>query len=84
MHDGHGHHHHDHDHQSSTSVKTQAMMTYMLEHNRHHAQELHDISHTLAHEGQEAASRILHEAVSDFEAGNLKLEQALGLIKGEG
>ena len=50
----------------------------MLGHNRHHAQELHD----LAHSADGEAARLLHEAVADYEQGNDKLERALSLLKG--
>jgi hypothetical protein len=78
MHEGHDHHRHD-----EVSGKTLALMTYMLDHNKQHTEELHDMSHDLSHEGQEEASKLLHEAVSAFERGNEKLEQALKLVKGE-
>ena len=82
MHEGHDHNHEHHHHNESPS-KTLALMTYMLDHNKQHAEELHDISHNLSGEGQEEAAKLLHEAVHDFESGNQKLEQALKLVKGE-
>ena len=75
-HDHHDHDHHHHDHMSPE--ETLALLTYMLGHNRHHAQELHD----LAHSADGEAARLLHEAVADYEQGNDKLERALSLLKG--
>ena len=75
-HDHHDHDHHHHDHTSPE--ETLALLTYMLGHNRHHAQELHD----LAHSADGEAARLLHEAVADYEQGNDKLERALSLLKG--
>ena len=52
-HHDHGHdHHHAHEHVSGAEAL--AILTYMLDHNRHHADELHDIAHSA--EPAEAAS----------------------------
>ena len=77
-------HEHDHEHHHEhTSVSSPeelvAMLTYMLAHNRHHAEELHD----LAHQTDGQAAELLHAAVQEFNAGNDKLEQALAILKGE-
>ena len=46
-------HHHDHDHDhphdhGHTGLEERvAMLTYMLGHNQHHAQELHELAHDL-------------------------------------
>jgi len=71
----HDHHHHDH----SSPEETLALLTYMLGHNRHHTQELHELAHGV--EGEAAA--LLHAAVADLEAGNEKLGRALAMLKGE-
>jgi len=71
----HDHHHHDH----TSPEETLALLTYMLGHNRHHAEELHDLAHSV--EGE--AADLLHGAVADLEAGNEKLARALRLLKGE-
>ena len=79
----HAHHTHDHTHSSGASeadpAKQQALLTYMLDHNKHHAEELHDLGHAIG--GQ--AGELIHSAVDAFEQGNNKLEQALNLLKGE-
>lgn len=72
----HDHEHHHHDHNSPE--ETLALLTYMLGHNRHHAQELHE----LAHSADGEAARLLHEAVAHYEQANEKLERALSLLKG--
>ena len=70
-------HHHDHDHphdHGHTGLEERvAMLTYMLGHNQHHAQELHELAHDLGDS----------EAVVDFEVGNKKLAEALAVLKGE-
>ena len=46
-------HHHDHDHDhphdhGHTGLEERvAMLTYMLGHNQHHAQELHELAHSV-------------------------------------
>ena len=78
-------HHHDHDHDhphdhGHTGLEERvAMLTYMLGHNQHHAQELHELAHSV--EGE--AAQLLHEAVVDLTVGNEKLAEALRILKGE-
>lgn len=80
MHEGHAHHHH---HESSEAGKNLALLTYMLDHNRHHAEELHDLAHELTHDGKTAAAELLHEALELFNSGNDKLAAALAAAKEE-
>ena len=75
MHD----HDHAHAHGHGEAGKAEALLTYMLDHNKHHAQELHEIAHTLSGD----AAELLHAAVHDFEHGNEKLARALTALKGE-
>lgn len=72
-------HTHDHKHASHSKEETLALLTYMISHNRHHAEELHD----LAHSADSEAAALIHEAVALFDAGNEKLEKALSIMKGE-
>ncbi len=79
-------HSHDHDHEhehcavcGGTSAETVALLSYMLDHNRHHADELHDLAHELDGEARE----LVHAAVIDIESSNDKLARALKLIKTE-
>ena len=77
MHDGHDHpHHHE---VSKEAGEDLALLTYMLDHNRHHADELHDLAHELDGEARE----LVHAAVIDIESSNDKLARALKLIKTE-
>ncbi|MBE6990803.1 MAG: cobalt transporter [Ruminococcaceae bacterium] len=72
-------HDHHHVHQAPFSPEERlALLTYMLSHNRHHAEELHDLAHGT--EGE--AARLLHDAVAAYESGNDKLAEALCLLKG--
>ena len=78
--------HHEHTHENApelTPEQTLALLSYTLEHNRSHAEELHDLGHALAGQGRAEAAEKLHEAVRCFEQGNEKLSEALELIKGE-
>ena len=79
MHDGHDHHHH-HD-APQEAGESLALLTYMLDHNRHHAEELHDLAHELSDEGKDAAAELLHEALEAYEQGNEKLAKALEAAK---
>lgn len=93
-HGGGEHHHHnpdhkhadDHDHNHSvpelSEEQTLALMTYMLEHNRSHAKELHDIGHALEAQGKPEAAELVFESVHFFEHCNDKLESALIQTKG--
>lgn len=87
MHDhSHGHEHqheHLHDGGEINIEQTLALLKYMLEHNRHHAEELHDLAHQLNGQGKEAAADRIHEAIHSFNEGNDLLEQALDAIESE-
>ena len=92
MHDhehAHGHEHthaHSHSHENAQAMspeETLALLTYMLDHNRHHADELHDICHALEDNGKAEAAEKLSEALHYFDHGNDALEAALKLAKGE-
>ena len=79
MHEGHDHPHHlDTPKEAGENL---ALLTYMLDHNRHHAQELHELAHDLSDEGKDAAAALLHEALEAYEQGNEKLAQALAAAK---
>ena len=84
----HGHHHHDHEcgcgcgcgghDQPDEKV---AILTYMLDHNRHHALELKEIAAHLRTVGKEEAAAQIEKGVEDFEKGNMRLSIALSLVK---
>lgn len=77
--------HHDHPHShaprpASSPEETLALLKYMLGHNRHHAEELHDLAHGV---DDQAVQALLHEAVELLQSSNEKLDAALTLWKGE-
>lgn len=80
---GHSHEHtHEHAHghetvQAGSPEETLALLDYMLSHNEHHTEELHE----LAHQVPADAAQLLHGAVSDYEQGNAKLAEALKLLQ---
>ena len=80
MHECHTHSH-SHTHETPEASKSLALLTYMLEHNRHHAEELHDLAHSLSENGSSKAAELLHAAVEDFQQGNEKLAAALAALK---
>ena len=88
----HGHHHHADechpDHCGSCDSKdcgkeTVALLTYMLQHNEHHAAELDQMAENLDKLGLHEAAKTIREGVSDFQKGNMRLSLALTLVKEE-
>ena len=64
----HAHHCHPHSHEHTgdkpmSPEEVLALLNYMLDHNRHHADELHDICHALEDEGKAEAAAALAEAL---------------------
>lgn len=81
MHDGSEHAAmHAHKHTQSIEEAT-ALLNYMLDHNAHHAEELHALSHDLEDHGKAEAATLLHECARDFESANAKLAAALDKLK---
>ena len=80
-------HTHPHSHEAAEAFENPdqalALMAYMLDHNRHHAEELHELCHKLAAGGKEEAAELLHAAVDKFSEGNDLLESALKKMKQE-
>lgn len=73
----------DHAHTHVTDpAESKALLTYMVDHNRHHAEELHTLAHGCEAANAEAAT-LLHEAVAMLNAGNEKLAEALKLLAKE-
>ena len=72
-------HTHAHTHEHHSPEETVALLAYMVTHNQHHAEELHELAHSV--EGE--AAQLLHEAVVDLTVGNEKLAEALRILKGE-
>ena len=63
--------------------ETVALLTYMLQHNEHHAAELDQMADNLKKLNMDAAAKTIKEAVSDFQKGNMRLGLALTLVKEE-
>jgi len=75
---GHGHEH-DHDHAAAPTDPEQvkAILTYMLHHNEHHAEELAGMLEILP----EKARAKLSLAIGTFEAANVELKEALECLE---
>lgn len=72
-------HEHGHTHEVHSPKETVALLTYMVGHNQHHAEELHELAHSVEGEAQQ----LLHEAVVELTLGNEKLAEALRILKEE-
>lgn len=70
-----------HEHTHENQNETVAILTYMLEHNQHHAEELAQMAEALEQKGMAAAARKIKEGVSNFEKGNADLSEALEFVK---
>ncbi len=70
---------HGHTHEVHSPEETVALLTYMVGHNQHHAEELHELAHSVEGEAQQ----LLHEAVVELTLGNEKLAEALRILKEE-
>ncbi len=89
MHEDHTHvheHGHTHSHCCCGEHKTQpldenlALLNYMLEHNRHHGEDLHELYHSLAAVGKTDAAKLVAEALHFYDHGNEKLAEASKLL----
>ena len=58
-----------------------ALMSYMLDHNRHHAEELHELSHKLEATGKNESAKLIDAALDEYYHGNDELAKALALLK---
>ncbi len=84
MEPGFHHHHHDEEPKAFESVEQAvAVMSYMLEHNQHHAEELHELSHRLEAMGKSEASYLLDDALDKYASGNAMLAAALENLRKE-
>ena len=61
--------------------KTFALLTYMLQHNEHHAAELDQMADKLRKAGMDTAAEQIRKAVDEFQKGNLYLSVALATVK---
>ncbi len=70
-------HSHPHTHATASSPEEAlALLKYMLDHNRHHAEELHDLAHSF----DDVSADLIHDAVDKLGESNALIEQALSLI----
>ena len=70
-------HGHTHTHATASSPEEAlALLKYMLDHNRHHAEELHDLAHSF----DDVTADLIHDAVDKLGESNDLIEQALSLI----
>jgi hypothetical protein len=77
-----GHEHeHTHKHAGQPQDEDTAVLAYMLDHNRHHAQELAVIAKHLREQGKDEAAVQIEKGVEDFEKGNMRLSIALSLVQ---
>ena len=67
---------HEFDHEIHSPEETLALLKYMVSHNRHHAEELHELGHCTSGD----AARLIHEAVEQLNASTEKLEEAVALL----
>lgn len=75
-------HSHEHEHGGFASIEqATALMTYMLDHNRHHTEELHEVCHKLEDMGKMAAAQKLGNALDTYYAGNEFLAEALEALQ---
>ena len=61
--------------------ETVALLTYMLQHNEHHAAELDQMADNLEKMGLSSSAKTIKEAVADFQKGNMRLGLARTLVK---
>ncbi len=87
----HGHEHsHDHDHQhphphgdGAAVNEDLVMLQYMLDHNEHHLDEFVDLMEKLRAQGKDDVADLLDEAIELLEDADIKLGDAVALLKGE-
>ena len=76
-----------HTHEGITAFENTAqavkILEYMLEHNKSHAEELHEMCHRLEASGETAAAHEIDMAVDAFFEGNELLEAGLKILKKE-
>jgi len=75
-------HIHAHAHQSPSIVdKSFAILSYMLNHNKNHTEELLTLANAIEEKGDVEAARIIKNAIHDYTEGNEKLASALEILK---
>ncbi len=76
----HSHEGHSHAHSHQSPEESVALLTYMIDHNKHHGEDLHEVYHALESAGKTAAAEALHKAMHLYEDANAELEEALKLL----
>lgn len=78
------HEHHDHDehhtscsHDGGHKDETQALLSYMIQHNESHAREIEDMAADLENKGFAEVAEKMREGVAEFAKGNACLHEAL-------
>lgn len=80
-------HHHDHGEcgecksEGGCKNETVALLTYMVQHNEHHAAELDQMADNLIKLGMEDAAKTIKEGVADFQKANMRFSLALTQVK---
>lgn len=78
---------HDHFHETITAFESKeqaiALVSYMLDHNKSHTEELHEICHKLEASDDREAAFLIDDAVDHYREGNALLESALAALKKE-
>ena len=72
-------HHHYHHHEEMSRENAVTLLEYMLDHNRHHTEELEEAMSFV----NEEATSFIHEAVHAYEKGNALLAEALKKMRNE-
>ena len=57
--------------------EAEAKLLFMLGHNEHHVEELHELAHTLEHFGFAGKAGLITMAIASYEAGNALLKNAI-------
>lgn len=77
-------HPHTHDHGDMTPHSDEenlALLGYMIEHNEHHGEDLHELYHSLENAGKHEAATLVGDALHYYEHGNEKLAEAKKLLE---
>ena len=77
-------HHHEHHHHAAETAPTEeersvALLAYMVDHNRSHAEELEQLAGAMNPD----VAAMVRDAISQFNAANDKLAEALSVLRGE-
>lgn len=68
------------EHKEPSAVENMALLNYMIDHNRHHNEDLHELFHSLEAAGKKEAAAVVAEAMHFYDHGTEKLEDALRLL----